>query len=299
MIVDSERVERLSKVFEEVGLEGVRVFEELDRQLVAAKMINEKCGSLTPHIMFTNALVSYQLSIPGEEYWLNLAQLVVEECPNSYEEVLDRTFYILRHLHKFAVKAKEKRLNKLKMCIYLYDSISHEDLNTLRGRVARCLGANVDDKTIVFAIKMLYYGMKAVGINVEIPFNIPIPVDRRIIKISYLSGLIISDELGRNTSHLNEVLIKLFKKPQIVRDAWNAISFKCRIPPLRLDTVLWFFGRYVNSASKADILRRLIYELGSENISRINLNNVKLLINELFYRMPLTNNLNGYYFQRS
>lgn len=284
--VDEKRVEQLSRVFAEVGLERIKAFEDLDPQLIAAKMIGGECGLLTPHIMFTNALISYQLGMPGERYWVSFAHLIVGECPTNYEEVLNRVSQTLQHLHGLAVKAKEKRLNKLKMCTDLYDSILGSDLNMLRRRVAKCLDANIDDKTVVFAVKMLYYGMKALGINTTLPYNIPVPVDRRVIKISYLSGLVDFGEVGWKASQLDEVTSKLFKKPQVVRDAWNAVSLRCGIPPLHLDTVLWLFGKYVGSRSRAEVLERIANEFRGVNAGGIELNYIKLIVDELFYRLP-------------
>lgn len=284
--VNEKRVEQLSKAFAEVGLERVKAFEDLDPQLIAAKIIGEKCGLLTPPLMFTNALISYQLGMPGEKYWISFAHLIVNECPTSYEEVINRVSQTLRYLHRFAVKAKEKRLNKLKMCIDVYNSMLGSDLNMLRRRVAKCLEANIDDKTIVFAVKMLYYGMKALGINATLPHDIPVPVDRRVIKISYLSGLVDFDEVGWKASQLDEVMSKLFKKPQVVRDAWNAVSLRCGIPPLHLDSVLWLFGKYVGSRSKAEVFERVANEFRSADVRGIELNYIKLIVDELFYRLP-------------
>ncbi|MEM0361351.1 MAG: N-glycosylase/DNA lyase [Sulfolobales archaeon] len=284
--VNEERVEQLSRVFAEAGLERIKAFEDLDPQFIAAKMIGGKCGPLTPHIMFTNALISYQLGMPGERYWISFAGLVVNACPTTYEEVVDRVFQTLRYLHRFAVRAKEKRLNKLKTCIDVYDSMLGSDLNMLRRKVAKCLEANIDDKTIVFAIKMLYYGMKALRINVTLPYDIPIPVDRRIIKISYLSGLVDFNEESWKLPQLDEVVSKLFKKPQIVRNAWNAVSLRCGIPPLHLDTVLWLFGKYVDSRSRAEVLERITNEFRGMSTGRIELNYVKSIVDELFYRLP-------------
>lgn len=152
--------------------------------------------------------------------------------------------------------------------------------------MARCLNANVDDKTIVFAVKMMYYGMKALGVDVTLPHDIPIPVDRRVIKISLMSDLIIPDEPRVMERSINDLVSDLFKKPQIVRDAWRTVSLGCGIPPLHLDAVLWFFGKYVNCRSKTEVFERVVNELGTMNVRRIGMDCIKLLINELLHELP-------------
>ncbi|MEM0453925.1 MAG: N-glycosylase/DNA lyase [Sulfolobales archaeon] len=285
--VDNERLLQLCRVFKLVGLERIKSFEELDPQLTVARVIYDKCGLLTPHILFTNALISYQLRTTGEEYWLNFSELVINRCPRSQDEVVDKILESLKYLHNFAVKAKERRLNKLKTCTHLYKSILHSDLNIIREEVAECLDAGVNDKTIVFAIKMLYYGLKALGKDVMLPFNIPIPVDRRVIKVSYYSGLIVIDESeSERGAKMDDILGKLFKKSQIVRDAWNTIGYKSSIPPLYIDTVLWLLGKYVSAASKAEAFKNLVNDFGLDKINKIGEQYVKLLFNELLYKLP-------------
>lgn len=284
--IDYGRLESISKVFSEIGLVRIKVFEEVDPQMVAAKVISKACGSITPHILFTNALISYQLGTIGEDYWLTFAKLVTESCPANYHELLDRLIELLRHQHRFAVKAKEKRLSKLRSCIHLYDSMLDNDLDFIRREIARCLGAGIDDKTIVFAIKMLYYGLRARGKELTLPHNIPIPVDRRVIKISYLSGLIVIDRLGLEHYKINEALTELFSKPQIVRDAWNIVGYRSGIPPLHIDAVLWYLGKYANIMSKIEVFKMVVEDFGIHNVDRVGLKYIKLLVDELLYRLP-------------
>lgn len=287
--VVNDRLTRISTMFSELGLDRVKVFEDFDPQLRAAKLISYRCSSLTPYILFTNALVTYQLSMDGETYWMKFAELVSDLCPSSYDDVLEVVIKALKKLHKFAVNEKEKRLNKLRLCMDIYDLISGGDFNLIRSRVSKCLGAGINDKTIVFSIKMIYYGVKSLGRDILLPFDIPIPIDRRVVKISYTSGLIDIEGLSHYTSDKYVPYDKVIRSKQslnILRDAWSKVSLESSIPPLHLDTVLWLIGKYCSSESKTQAFNSLIHDLGEEILERVGVKYVKMLIYELLYRLP-------------
>jgi len=287
--VVNDRLKSISDTFLELGLNKAKAFEDFDPQLKAAKLISYRCGSLTPHILFTNALITYQLSMDGETYWMRFTELVSDECPSNYDEVLEVVIKGLKKLHKFAVSGKEKRLNKLRLCMDIYDLIPGGNVNLIRNRVSKCLGAGINDKTIVFSIKMIYYGVKSLGVDTLLPFDIPLPIDRRVVKISYTSGLIEIEGLNHYALDTYIPYDKIVKNKQnlnILRDAWNTVSLKSSIPPLHLDTVLWLIGKYCNSRSKTHAFNSLIHDLGEEILTRVGVKYVKMLINELLYRLP-------------
>lgn len=63
------------------------------------------------------------------------------------------------------------------------------DLASLWRLIVRIMNARGDEKTIVFAVKMAYYVGRACGLDVNVPMDIPIPVDYRVTVITICSGL--------------------------------------------------------------------------------------------------------------
>lgn len=277
--VNNDRIEEVSKVFRVLGINGVKAFEEHDVQFQAVKQIVEKCYQVAHYLLYLNSIVSYNLMYPGERFWLLFARYVSERCTNvgSFREAVDLVVsFTLKH-NRILANQKIDRLVRISMCRgieVLIDEYRFELINT---RTAECLQSRADLKTIVFSVKMLYYVLRARGYDAILPNTIPIPVDRRVALITYLSGLIdIAGRVGVTTSELLRI-------SKTIREVWNRISLLSSIPPLHIDSVLWYLGKYgYNLSTRSSILsaidKYLVSSLGEETVRR--------LVNELFYRLP-------------
>lgn len=270
-----ERILRVAEALREFGRENVRVLEDLDPQMNTAKMLVSCCSEVASIAMVANAVVSYVLSMRGEEYWSRYGEWICREQPRNVAEVIDSVKRFVKLTHRIAVKAKIARLERLSRCHNVLSALETRDLELVWKTLARCLGTSPDAKTVVFAVKMFYYTLKVRGVEPEIPFTIPIPVDRRVAMMTYLSGIV----SGENVFTVKTLLAK----PNIVIDAWYQVARLCSIPPLEIDTVLWLFGTYAKLNSIQDIENMVLSKYGSLFPQAV----LKRLVSELFYTLKL------------
>jgi len=97
--------------------------------------------------------------------------------------------------------------------------------------LASNLGVNPKTKTVTFAIKMFYYTIRIYHKDkaLQVPYEIPIPVDLRVFKITQKLGLITTREFSQ-------------KNAEQVRRIWQRIAEFSRVPPIHIDVLLWMLG---------------------------------------------------------
>lgn len=279
VIAKPERVRAVAEVFKELGLGGVRVFEDRDPQMLVAREVCGLCGTMCVAILTVNAIVSYMLEVRGEEFWQALANHVRGRgCPKDHGEVVELIkSFTLRYNRRF-LNAKLGRLRRLKACPQITDAALRGDLRALWKSIASCLGSDREAKTVVFAVKMAYYGLRASGKHVEAPAEIPIPVDFRVARITYLSQMVdVKAEAPSNAAQA------LMRRPQVVRRTWYEVSRLSGIPPLNLDAPIWVIGRYVELGRKSSVVKAL-RKAGITN--HLEEDVIKHLIGELLYLLP-------------
>lgn len=241
----------------------IDLLELRDPQYVAVKRIVEHVGlKIASAVIIANALVAYQLTSRGEDYWLGFADWVIRRNVNAENVVeLHRRFLEETRYNRFNVKAKIKR-------IYLFykSNLFHEllddplrycyGLDGLVKEVSRVLGVSPESKTIVFAGKMYYYFCKASG--KKCTGNIPIPVDRRVAFLSLTSCMIrgCSKDLILCT---RELMSKYNRR--IVIDVWNKVSLITGIQSYRLDSLVWLLGRYLYPPRRPIDTEKIICEI--------------------------------------
>lgn len=266
---------KVSEAFREFGRENIRVLENLDPQMNTAKMLASCCSEVAPIAMVANAVVSYALSMRGEEYWSRYGEWMCREQPQNIAEVVNSVKRFVEITHRIAVKTKIRRLEKLVRCHNLLSALETRDLELVWRSLAKCLGSNPNTKTVVFAVKMFYYALKARGFESEIPFEIPIPVDRRVATMTYLSGIVSGEDVS--------VIKTLLVKPSIVINAWYQVARLCSIPPLEIDTVLWLYGSHAKLGNIRDIENAILDRYGKLFSQAV----LRKLVSELFYTLKL------------
>jgi len=269
----------VAEAFRELGMDGVQVFEDRDPQMIAAREIHDLCGRVCVAILTVNALVSYMLEVKGEEYWQALADHVRGlGCPEDHEEVVELIkSFTLRYNRRF-LNAKLSRLRGLKACPQITNTALRGNLRALWKSIAGCLGSGREAKTVVFAVKMAYYGLRASGKHVRVPAEVPIPADFRVARITYLSQMV--DVKAKTLNNVTQVLMR---KPQVIRRTWYEVSRLSGIPPLNLDAPVWVIGRYVGLGRKSSIVEAL-RNTGITN--HLEEGVIKHLIGELLYLLP-------------
>ncbi|MEM1559925.1 MAG: N-glycosylase/DNA lyase [Ignisphaera sp.] len=257
-----------------LGIERVSIFEDIDPQYQVVKYALENCDErLTSYAFYINALLAYRLRISGEEFWSNFAEYLTRNCKSieNFYQVVDLVGNFTSRFNNYAYYQKIKRLNKLRYCMDVNDVIDRGDIQELAKRTAECLNSSVESKTVVFSVKMVYYVHKARGKRIILPFELPIPVDKRVAFVTYTSGLI--------ESNANDVVSLLFRKPNVVRKVWLMVSLKSNIPSLNIDAVIWYFGKFSQYRDAGKVLKLIdstLYEILGKNV-------IEALVNELFY----------------
>jgi len=181
-----------------------------------------------------NALVSYQLTMRGEEYWNLLAEQLLASRPSLSELKSWFREFLARHNPR-SYNVKYSRITRFTET-RLYRELSSQplkycsDLGTLNSILGSIYGGS-SAKTVVFATKIYYYACSASGCEALLDFDIDIPVDRRNAVITIDLGLL-------NVSGVSvEALLSKYRS--IITNAWRIISNATGIPPLLIDTITW------------------------------------------------------------
>ncbi len=281
----ANRVRSVGNVFKELGIDGIRRFELSDPQFTEALKIVKVCGKSTPALLGINAAVAYMLTSKGEEFWRSFSEFTINKCREL--DIIDLVTEFTRFNNSFNLRNKLKRLSKLRNCPELFRAIFEHDLLKYWNTLAKCLNVGKESKTVVFSVKMIYYGFRALEVYIELPNEAPIPVDRRVSLLTASSGIISLNGCSLLYSKSIRDLRKdgefLMRKSKLVRKAWEMVSRTSQIPPLHLDSLIWVIGKYSFLGGRKEIFKSLSESVIGEII---NYGLLKSLINEIYYRLP-------------
>lgn len=209
----------LSEIIGEIGIEGARWIEEhIDEQYKALEYLwrNLQDPEVFPKLVIMNALVSYQLSGRGEDWWWEFARWFSDNpprgLPGDYLRFLGNSRYNRRLFNAKARRIERfwKRLGKVDLLPY------YSRMEEIWKIIAERMGARPTSKTIVFSVKMLGYAGRIIrGKFHPFPFQIPIPVDLRI------------ERLTRKLGGTNSIAF------------WSVVAKKSGVPPLHIDSIIW------------------------------------------------------------
>ncbi len=250
--MSSELIEELVRVLKNFTIDDVFEIERnYDPQYAALAALYRNMEKPEEFllIIILNAIVSYQLTGTGEQYWWEFSKYFSKN--NIEGDEIDSFIRFLKtsRFNARLREAKIKRLLKLRNFISLYRERITKYVNspsTLMKDLAKSLDSRENSKTIVFAIKMFHYGARIAGLTKKpLPYEIPIPVDSRIKQISNKLGI-----------------------QKNIQEFWSKISRKIQIPPLHLDSLLWITLGYIRRKEK--IKERKLEEL-AKLLKKINL----------------------------
>ena len=230
--INEDRVRAIGEALRELGLGEAYRFEERDPQFKAILDLCRAIGDYPTVAKLTvlNSIVSYMLKGRGEDHWAYFSRYFTRRRPveicRDFEEYASASPYLAR-----GRDAKLARVSKL--CRFIRGSVDLTNLNNLWSLLARALDSDGNSKTIVFAVKMAYYAAKACGVKVELPQNLPIPVDYRVATLTRCSGLVNGD------------VEYLMRNQRLVQRAWGMVSNLAGIPQLNLDSILWVLGGFL------------------------------------------------------
>jgi len=233
---------KLYNLLKKYTLEEALNLEKQDSQYKSLEklysMIQDK--QLFFWLILANSLVCYQLSSSGEEYWEEFSEKASEYFllqnkkiqwwfPNSLEWQLSNIIiWFLKEFlpnskwNKRLLNMKVIRIEKMKSFLTMFINkidFYNDNILTLRDDLASAMKQKRDAKTIVFAIKMVMYGISIIGHKKEwqLIYQINIPIDSRLTKIFEIYKEDYSD-------------IKKF---------YSDLSIKLQIPEIHLDAILW------------------------------------------------------------
>ena len=215
----------LVQLLKELRVEDIKKLEEnFDEQFIALKYLYKNITDKEsfPILVILNALVSYQLNTTGEEYWWEFSKYF------SKREIKDEIYSMITFLrnskgNRRFLNSKIKRLEKIKNHIKNikenYNNF-YNDMVKLRDFLVSIMKQDKNAKTIVFSVKMFGYAMRIYSEKfIPYPFDIAIPIDSRIKKIT----------------------IKFTKQDPV--SFWYKVSKETKIPPLHIDSVIWTLYR--------------------------------------------------------
>lgn len=266
VLIEWNRVEAVAKAIKMFGINAILKLEENDPQYIALKRIYEYLGSTNATCLLAvcNALISYRLSIHGEEYWMEFSEYILSRSsmlePDSIVDTVLEFLYISKG-NRVLREQKAARLRRFKLS-GRHKSVFYEcgregaDLRRLNVIIADGVGADVTSKTIVFAVKMAYYVLRISGIQIIPPMDITIPVDRRIALLAYTSGMVKFRDYHPSNIRLLES--RLISKANVLQSVWDKVSILSGIPPLNIDSLVWVISKGIGREPKQLILKQAL-----------------------------------------
>ncbi|MCG2868242.1 MAG: N-glycosylase/DNA lyase [Candidatus Nanopusillus sp.] len=199
----------LIDILSKFSIEEILYFEEnYDLQYRYLKFLykNIKNQDLFLKLIVINSLLAFQLSYKGEKFWKIFSIYFSKHNDDIYNNFLS---FIDLYNRRYK-EIKIKRLNRIYNWIKDKDLLIYkDDLVKFNSEIAKVMGQNIYDKTIVFSTKIYGYGLRIIGYKIIFPFEIFIPIDNRIGKIS-------KD-----------------------KNFWIKLSKETNIPLLHIDSLIW------------------------------------------------------------
>ncbi len=175
--------------------------------------------------MVMAGLNDYQLKGPAEiKYWPLLVRNLMDksDIPNKPSDLIEllKSFYANERLYENKLKRLEKFLNSelalklwqmpLKEIARNLDKIWYELAETMKPK-STSINNYCNRKTIVFAMKCLAISLLMFEIR-DFEFNIPIPVDSRIKKITFKWGLLSENSPEKDIQQTWQAVLENLKK---------------------------------------------------------------------------------------
>ncbi|MCD6488351.1 MAG: N-glycosylase/DNA lyase [Desulfurococcales archaeon] len=285
-----ERAKRVAETLSMFKEDFIVLLEKKDPQYHAVKLLALKNPRVAAIVSIANALISYQLTGRGEDYWSEVGRYFVEKnIVNPVELFLEFKDFLLNHTryNRRYVYTKISRLEKLWKSNLLNTLWENPTLycrcqEKLLGELVRIYRQPWSAKTLVFAVKMYYYFCKARGLDVKPSQKIPMPCDRRICFITLSSGILYIKGAIITWNNIWGYVDLLMKKHRdSLVQAWFLVSKLSGLPAIYMDTIIWLLARFImRGRSIEDIYKEFtrVYE-----VEFLPSKLVKSLIHELLF----------------
>ncbi len=205
------RRDKINELVRELKDKNIKTIENNDPQFLALKKLSFRVSSeFLVKSSIANALITYQLSGKGEDYWQEFADGIEEgDLYKSIIKFLENSKNNRRLLNE-----KKKRLKK---AIEYIDGVKIADgCLEIWNKIAKM---GKEKKTTVFAVKIFGYVKRIINERFcYYPMEIPLPIDSRIKIIS--KRFVVGDD-------------------KCIQKFWQEIAELSNIPPLHIDSILW------------------------------------------------------------
>ncbi|NPA76451.1 MAG: N-glycosylase/DNA lyase [Candidatus Diapherotrites archaeon] len=227
----------ITDIIREMGVNGARFMEEhVDPQFKALVFLYEHLANKENFVplVIANALVSYQLSGRGEDWWREFADWFSKRDSNdvvhAYQEFLPRS-----RNNRRLTNVKIRRLMRIRKFLESADwNAYYKNMVQLQEDIAAALGTKRDAKTVVFAVKMFGYAMRiATDAFRSYPLEVPIPADSRIKRATKRLG-------GGDPIRF-----------------WSRVAMETGVPPLHIDSIIW-----PAMSSNQDVKEKIVQSFG-------------------------------------
>ncbi|ADI31209.1 N-glycosylase/DNA lyase [Staphylothermus hellenicus] len=260
--VNVKRAEFIGSLINRVR-DFIDLLEKNDPQYLAVSELVKHYGKeLASIILVANALISYQLSSRGEEYWSALSKWFIDrrEKIKDINDIMENHVMFLKYTNynKMGLRHKIKRLQLFYNSSLAKNLVNSplkycNQLDKLVYEISKILKTDPTAKTVVFAGKMYYY--LCLTCEAEIGGEIPIPVDRRNTFLAISSCIVMGCRNNISTC------VKELMTPRnrgIVIEAWKIVSEKANIPLYRLDSFTWLLTGMIRQLKEPIKIYRLI-----------------------------------------
>lgn len=239
--MNQDRVDSIADALASLGHDGIAAFDETEPEYGTLKFFYDEFGteSYTKLLGICAATQDYQLNGDAQVFWGELERAASEfDTLNSTQEVRD----LLGDFMEASVNARlnqQKRDRLIKLFEAEFDEwfvANHADVApvTVWERLADALDNRMQAKTVVLAMK-IYDIAHLVRYDeyLQFPYDIPIPCDLQVERVSRTSGLTTSDET-------DEVLEVWSTVMQAVSDRLDE-----HVSLLRIDSIVWQAGQII------------------------------------------------------
>ena len=270
--VNSDRIKRIAELLSP-HKNLLEILYRRDPQYIAVQGLlrARKCEE-TCILVLLNALVSYQLNMPGEQYWLNFARHFSENTGRDLYSLFEN---FLRTHSSRMLSWKLSRVKKLlssELILELQRDPFKYCRNTaeLARKLASILKTRDLSKTVLFAVKMYGYVCDLCGVKPEY-IDLKIPLDFRNALIA-LASCIVSIK-GVNVAGANiykyAKLLTSQKYSNLVQSALSELCRELKISCIHLDTFTWLFtGIIIKSNCNFEKAHSYLKEVLGVNLSR-------------------------------
>ncbi len=257
--INEEKARKLGRLLYNIGLEKILLLEERDPQLHAISRVS---GSTSTGWAAVTAslvgLVSYRLTLKGEEWWSCYGEYFSDQKELSLQEAYDKVISFIDECKGAAIQrdAKKNRIKRVfrgaKRALETLYSQPQRILASgswLLNSYSRALKQEPWRKTIAFSVKMAYYAVRSQQKHpVPAPWDVPVPVDLRVSCITYSSGIVKADDWR-----------DIMRDPRPAIKAWSIVAEESRIPALNIDSLLWMIGSAPRTNSDVNEVQHQVY----------------------------------------